>query len=156
MQRALWLVALVFAGFLIGLGGKIVENIWDVEAPLTLEQFVDPAQGPVVRAAAEQADRNKSEAERQLQQADQKHQVAQANTQAAQETFQNWIATRRSTARPDQDPEVIARTRDLDTLKAAERQALGAVEVQQQALLDATQARQKAAVQLEKLEQPAR
>ena len=156
MQRALWLVALVFAGFLIGLGGKVVDNIWSVEAPLALEQFIDPGQGAIVRAAAEQADKNRQEAQSRLEQASQKHQEAQATSETAQQTFKNWTSTRRSTERPEQDAELITRTRELDTLKAAERKALAAVEAQQQAMLDATQAREKAASQLETLERPAR
>lgn len=43
MQRALWLVAFVFAGFLIGLGGLVVQQLRDVEEPLTVEQFMNPA-----------------------------------------------------------------------------------------------------------------
>ncbi len=31
LQRGLWLVAFAFAAFLVGLGGKIVDNLWDVE-----------------------------------------------------------------------------------------------------------------------------
>ncbi|MES2152478.1 MAG: zinc ribbon domain-containing protein [Pseudomonadota bacterium] len=156
MQRGLWLVAFVFAGFLIGLGGKLVENLWDVEGATTLESFIDPVQGPQVAAAADQAERNKHQASELLEQARQKHQVAVSNTRSAQETFANWLSTRHATSRPDQDPELIARTRDLDTLKAAERSALGAVELQQQAMLDASQAADKAAARRYELEKPAR
>ena len=42
MQRGLWLVAFVFAGFLIGLGGKIVDNMWRVEPPKGAENRIDP------------------------------------------------------------------------------------------------------------------
>jgi predicted RNA-binding Zn-ribbon protein involved in translation (DUF1610 family) len=156
MQRGLWLVAFVFAGFLIGLGGKIVENMWRVEPPAPLESFIDPARGPAVRAVATQADANRVAATERLEQATQQHRVAQSNTGAAQQTFQNWLSTRRATERPDQDPELITRTRDLDVLKTAERRALAVVEAQQQALLDATQARDRAAAEWEKLEAPAR
>lgn len=156
MQRGLWLVAFVFAGFLIGLGGKVVENIWDVEPPLTLEQFVDPVQGPAVRAAAQLAEKNQANAIERLDQARQKHQVAQSNTRTAQSTFGNWLATRHATTRPEQDPDLIARTQELDALKAAERSALSAVEGQQQALLDATQARDKAGARWDELVVPAR
>ena len=156
MQRGLWLVAFVFAGFLIGLGGKIVDNMWRVEPPAPLDSFIDPARGPAVRAAANQADAKRLAATERLAQAAQQHQVAQSNTRSAQQTFENWLSTRRATARPEQDPELITRTRDLDVLKAAERQALAAVEVQQQALLDATQARNRAAAEWNKLEAPAR
>ena len=156
MQRGLWLVAIVFAGFLIGLGGKLVNNMWDVEPPKPLEHFIDPVQAPVVRGAAALARRNMLEASERLEQARLKHLAAQATTESAQDKFSNWLSTRHATARPEQDPELIARTRELDTLKAAERVALAAVETQQQAQLDATQASNHAAARLEELERPAR
>jgi predicted RNA-binding Zn-ribbon protein involved in translation (DUF1610 family) len=156
MQRGLWLVAFVFAGFLIGLGGKIVDNMWRVEPPAPFDSFIDPVRGPAVRAAAARADANQVAATERLEQAMQQHRVAQSNSRTAQQTFANWLSTRSATARPDQDPELITRTRDLDILKAAERRALAVVEVQQQALLDATQARDRAAAEWGKLEEPAR
>ena len=156
MQRGLWLVAFVFAGFLIGLGGKIVDNMWQVAPAAPFDSFIDPVRGPAVRAAATRADANRVAATERLEQAKQQHRVAQSNTRTAQETFENWLSTRSATARPDQDPELITRTRDLDVLKAAERRALAAVEAQQQALLDATQASNRAGAEWEKLEEPAR
>jgi len=53
MQRALWLVALIFAAFLIGLGGLIVQNLRHVEDPLTVEQFMNPSQVGKLRAEME-------------------------------------------------------------------------------------------------------
>jgi predicted RNA-binding Zn-ribbon protein involved in translation (DUF1610 family) len=150
-QRGLWLVALAFAGFLIGLGGKVVGNLGGVERQLTLEQFMDPQRTPQVRATLEREQRHQAEANAALEQARQKHNVAAANSQSARETFDNWLATRQVTAKPEQDPELIRRTRDLDALKAAERVALAAVEAQQQAYLDASQTRDKAQQQWDEL-----
>jgi predicted RNA-binding Zn-ribbon protein involved in translation (DUF1610 family) len=154
-QRGLWLVALAFAGFLIGLGGKVVGNLGGVERQLTQEQFMDPQRTPQVRATLEREQRHQSEANAALEQARQKHNVAAANTQSARETFDNWLATRHATAKPEQDPELIRRTRDLDGLKAAERVALAAVEAQQQAYLDASQTRDKAQQQWNELSRSA-
>lgn len=155
MQRGLWVVAILFAAFLNGLGGKLVANMWDVEPALTVDQFIDPVQGPAVRAAARLAERKRDEAIERLDQAREKHKVAQSNARLAEESFRNWIDTRRATANPSQDQELVARTRALDDIKAAERAALSAVETQQQAQLDAEQARTRAAEAWDKLEQPA-
>ena len=144
MQRALWLVALVFAAFLIGLGGKVVDNLWQVEPLPSVESYVEPRQGAAVDAALKQADAKRKLAEDALAQAREKHKVATANTSSAQQSFQNWLATRRATDKADQDPELIARNRSLDALRAAERAALAAVEAQEQVLLDASQADNKA------------
>ncbi|WLI90091.1 serine endopeptidase [Massilia sp. R2A-15] len=156
MQRGLWLVAFVFAGFLIGLGGKIVDNMWRVAPPAPFESFIDPVRGPASREAARQADAKRVAAAELQQQAEQKHEVARSNSNAAQQTFENWLSTRRATARPDQDTELIERTRELDKLKAAERAALAEVQAQQQALLDASQARDRAEAEWRRLETPAR
>ncbi len=155
MQRGLWLVAFLFAAFLIGLGGKVVDNMWNVETPPTVEQFMDPAKLKALRDADEKAEEQQRQAIEKLEQATQRHQVAQSNTNTAQEVFSNWLATRSATARPDQDPELIKRTRDLDELKAIERKALAEVEAQQQAKLDATQVRDRAVHSLEQLQRPA-
>jgi len=156
MQRGLWLVAFIFAGFLIGLGGKIVVNLRDVEPPRPVEQFIDPQQAASVRAQQAAAQARHTAARERLDQATQKHQVAESNSRVARETFDNWLATRRATARPEQDAELIERTRALDELKAQERKALAAVEAQQQELLDASQASARAADRWEQLAAPAR
>jgi len=155
MQRALWLVAFVFAGFLIGLGSLIVQNVRDVEKPLTLEQFMDPAQVAKTHAVLDAANIAQEEARSRLAQARQKHTVAQSNTRSAQATFSNWLATRHVTARPEQDPELIKRTQALDVLEREERTALAAVQAQQQTLLDVQQTRERAIAGWHALDVPA-
>lgn len=155
MQRALWLVAFAFAAFLIGLGGKIVENLWDVEQPLTLEQFMDPTQVAALRAGQDAAQARREQAQLALEQAVQKHEVARSNTRSARETFNNWLATRHATARPEQDPELIDRTRTLDALEADERKALAAIQAQRQLLLDANQEIERAQERWRRMEGPA-
>ena len=155
MQRGLWLVALLFAGFLIGLGSKVVENVWDVEEPLYIEQFMDPGQTPMVKATLAGATENQRLAELAHEQAVERHRVAQSNTRVAQDQFANWLATRQATARPEQDAELIRRTADLDALQTAERQALALVEKQSQAMLDASQTVEKARHRLGQLQEAA-
>lgn len=151
-RRGLWLVAVVFAGFLIGLGGTIVGDLPKVEKPLQVEDFMDRATGERLRAGIRQAEGTAREAQDALEQARLQHRVAQADTQTARETFQNWLATRRVTQLSQQDPELIARTQQLDRLKQAERAAQAAQQRQEQVLLDARQSEARSRLQLQELE----
>ena len=154
-HRGLWLVALVFAGFLIGLGGTVVGDLPQVEQVRTVEDFMDPAATAQQRAALEAADAARRKADDTLEQARLRLKVARSDTRSAASTFDNWLATRSATQRSDQDTELIGRTRALDGIKARERQAESAVEAQEQAALDARQARARAQDALDALERDA-
>jgi predicted RNA-binding Zn-ribbon protein involved in translation (DUF1610 family) len=151
-RRGLWLVALVFAGFLTGLGSTVVGDLPRVEKQLQLNDFIDRTQADPLRASIKAAGKAESAADSALEQAQLKLQSTQADSAAARETFNNWIATRSATQRGDQDPEVIARTRVLDSLKRTERDAQIKVEAQQQAALDARQGAQSEQLKLQELE----
>ncbi|ALK96171.1 serine endopeptidase [Massilia sp. WF1] len=144
MHRALWLVALIFAGFLIGLGGKVIDSLGGLDPAPTALAMIDPDAAAQYRAEMARASKAAQEADEALEQARHRHEAAQANTRSARASFDNWIATRQATVRPEQDAELVARTRALDGLAREERAALAAVEAQQQARLDADQAAQKA------------
>lgn len=151
----LWLVAVVFASFLIGLGGTVVQNLPRVEHRVTLEDFMDKDAADQARAEMRQTGETRQVAQDQRDQAQLKLNAARANAQSARDTFNNWLATRAVTKRPEQDSELIARTQELDALKAAERQALAAVEKEQQVLLDAQQAEARAQRRLQALQEAA-
>lgn len=154
-QRGLWLVALVFAGFLIGLGSTIVGDLPRVEATRSLEDFMDPAATAKAHADMKQAEQAERAATDALEQAQLKQKVAASDVSTARDSFNNWIATRKATERAEQDPEVISRTQALDTLQTRERQARAETERQQQRLLDAQQAQQGAQRDLTTLEEAA-
>lgn len=151
----LWLVAFVFASFLIGLGGTVVENLPQVEHHYTLEDFIDRDAANAARAAIRSTQETRQNADEKMAQAQLRLNTARADAATARDTFNNWLATRHVTQRPEQDPELLARTRQLDGLKAAERQALNGVEAQQQILLDAQQAEAHAQRDLRELERAA-
>lgn len=136
----MWTVSFVFAGFLIGLGGKIVADLPRIEADLSLEQFADAQPLAAARREIEALEQRQGELNDRRAQA-QLALGAQSNAyNAARAAFQNWLATRTVTTDPAQDPEVIARTRELDALKASEREKQAALEQVDQGLLDARQA----------------
>lgn len=154
-RRGLWLVAFVFAGFLIGLGGTVVGDLPKVEQPLRVDDFLDRAAAERLRAGIREAERAAREGQDALEQARLKRRVAEADTQGARESLQAWLATRRATQLAEQDPEVIARTQQLDRLKQAERAAQAAEQRQDQVLLDARQAESRARRQLQEMEREA-
>jgi predicted RNA-binding Zn-ribbon protein involved in translation (DUF1610 family) len=155
-RRGLWLVALVFAGFLIGLGSAVVEDLPRVERSLELHDFLDRTAAGTLEADIKSADAAQEAADQALAQARLQLQVARADAASARSSFNDWLATRQATQRPDQDPDLVARTRQLETLTQRERTARAAVERQQQAALDAQQRRQAAANALSTLESGAR
>jgi hypothetical protein len=127
-QLAAWVVSLVFAGFLIGLGGRIVGDLPGVDQYLSLEQFMEPARTAQVRAARDSLIRAERDVEAARERARLSLTAASNAYRARRESFDNWIATRVATTDPRQDPEVVRRTTELDQLKAGERAAQSDVE----------------------------
>lgn len=155
-RRGLWLVALVFAWFLVGLGGLVVGDLPQVETPQGIEEFMPPGRAGQVRLEQQTAERLRAQSSSALEQAELRYRAAQKAYAGAREAFDNWVATRRATQRADQDAELLARTRALDQLKDAERRAGMAVEAQQQQQLDAQQAVERAEQTWRQLEEGAR
>ncbi len=122
-------MAVVFAGFLIGLGSSVVGDLPQVEQTLSLEDFIDKPAATQLRATIASGQKAEEAADTALEQARLKHQTARANSSAARETFDNWLATRGATGRSDQDPELIRRTQALDA-----RQSVQAAQTQLNAL----------------------
>ncbi|WP_370680738.1 serine endopeptidase [Comamonas sp. GB3 AK4-5] len=139
-RRGLWLVSVVFASFLIGLGGLVVGNLPQVAPTQEVEDFIPAADAQPVKAALQAARKTEREAERARDTARLKYDAEKARYSAARETFDNWVATRRATDRPEQDADLLRRTRALDALKQAEDQARQLLEQQDQSSLAAAQA----------------
>ena len=154
-SRGLWLIALVFACFLTGLGSAVVGDLPQVEGALELEQFMDPAATAQARGTLQRAREAETVAEAAAEQAQLGRDVARQSSQSNRETFDNWLATRQATQRPDQDAELIARTRALDGFKQAEMAAQKKVDAQDQALLDARQSAAASQRSLDALEREA-
>lgn len=154
-HRGLWLVAFVFAWFLVGLGSTVVGDLPRVEQRHRLEDFMDPAQRAAVNASILGARQASKAAQDGLEQAQLRLQTARADNRAARETFSNWLATRRVTERAEQDQELLDRTRELDGLRKAEREAQSAVEAQQQAALNARRAEERGQAELNEMENAA-
>ena len=154
-NRGLWLVALVFAGFLIGLGGQIVEDLPGVDRQLELNDYIDKAKAAPLRTQLQNAEQAAQEARLAQDQARLLRDAAQSDSRNASESFNNWIATRQATQQSDQNAELLKRTQQLDAVKQRELSAIRALEAQDKALLDAEQAADKARIGLATLESAA-
>lgn len=141
-QLAGWAVSVVFASFLIGLGGKLVGELPGVDQRITIEQFMDRGAVTRLRVARDSLTR----LERDLSAAQERARLsltASSNAyRSRRESFDNWIATRVATTDPRQDPEVLRRTQELDQLKTGERSAQTEVERLDAAMLQVSQALQ--------------
>ena len=153
----LWVVSVVFAGFIVGLGNLVIGDLPQVTtAPLSPDQFVDTARSRAIAGELRASAARRGAIDDKLQiarlQLDQAHRAAQS----AGDTFQAWIQTREATTNPRQDPEVLARTHGLEALKGNERAIQGDIDAldserlpleQRESALQAEQARLTEAAQ---------
>ncbi|MGL6133667.1 MAG: hypothetical protein ACRC1L_05715 [Prochlorococcaceae cyanobacterium] len=132
-----WLIALLFAYFLIQVGGALIADLPLLSSQPRLEQYLDQP-----RIAALEAELQPLQTRQQALQ-DQQNRLRERQQQASQAyarekaSFDNWRSTRSVTQQSDQNPEVIARARQLDGLLQQQRQLSGEqeqIEVQLRAL----------------------
>ncbi|MES3033590.1 MAG: zinc ribbon domain-containing protein [Gemmatimonadota bacterium] len=137
---AMWAVSLVFAGFLIGLGGKIVGDLPGVDQSLSIERFVDRARMQPIRSQQELLRTEANRVDNLRNTASLAFDSSRSTYNSRKEAYDNWRATRTATSDPDQDPDGMARMRVLDTLLEAQSRARKAIEVQDARRLEITQA----------------
>jgi predicted RNA-binding Zn-ribbon protein involved in translation (DUF1610 family) len=135
----MWIISVVFAGFLIGLGGRVIADLPRVETVLAVDQFADAAALAKVRDDIRTLMARSRDLQAEQAQARLALNAVSNAYQSAFSAYSNWIATRTATTDPQQDPEVLTRTRELDALKASERQAEMNVERLDKEMLDAQQ-----------------
>ena len=139
----MWVLSIIFAGFLIGLGSLVIRDIPVADRDVRIEQFIDADQLGTLTERRDQLDDNLPTLRRALEDAAARAEVARADYRARREAFDNWIATRSATESADTNPEVIVRTRELerltDAIRALERDVEGArtaLTTQQRAVSD--------------------
>ncbi|MFA7665860.1 MAG: zinc ribbon domain-containing protein [Burkholderiaceae bacterium] len=152
----LWLIALAFAAFLTGLGGRVIGDLPRLDRALELEQFVDPQAAAPLDDRIGTLQRELATLSDQLDTAGLALSAARNASRSARESFQNWIATRGATGLADQDPDLVARTRALDDLKAGERARQTEVEALEARALAARQSLTATQAQRSELQRDAR
>ena len=134
-----WIVSFVFAGFLIGLGGRIIADLPRLESQVTIEQFADQPALRSIRTEVRTLQQRQGDLDDRRERASLALSAVTNTYQSSRAAYTNWIQTRTATSDPAQDPEVLARTRQLDELKASERKAQEAVEALDTELLEVRQ-----------------
>ncbi len=154
-NRGLWLVAFIFAWFLIGLGDTVIRDLPSVETYYVLDDFIDQQAATPIREEIKTLHEQAQKTADQLEQAQLQLDIRRNDYQAARTTFDNWVSTRNVTNQTNQDDEVIQRTQTLDQLKVLERDALTTVERLTQQQLDINQSINKQQSALSTLENAA-
>ena len=155
-QRGLWLIAILFANFLIGLGSLVVSDLPRVDNVPRLEDFVDQRVAKPLRDRIDAADVTLKQNNDETARAQLLLDAARNDTRQARAAFQNWIASRTATTEAAQNPEIARRTQELDALVARERTAERAVEALRQRALAVRTEQQQARTQLDTLEDAGR
>lgn len=124
---SMWIVSLVFASFLLGLGGKIIADIPSATRDIRIEQFMDPAALERINTESRATIRQRQELDIAAGRAAKMAKSANNDYSNAQSAHRNWLSTRSVTSNNPQslagDKELEERTRGLDTLAAAARAA---------------------------------
>ena len=121
----MWMLSIVFAGFLIGLGSLVIKDLPRMDNQIKVEDFVDDG---ALRALDARLSANEGQGQilsRAVEDARAAAIEARTDYASAKVSLDNWLATRTATESQAQNPEVIARTRSVEALQNQERTALG-------------------------------
>jgi predicted RNA-binding Zn-ribbon protein involved in translation (DUF1610 family) len=119
----MWIVSVVLALFLIGLGGLIIGDLPRVADPVEISEFIDKPAADRIESERAAVQVQSGQIAQRVDAALQRLNDAGNDANSAQASFDAWIATRTATSDPTQDPEVISRTRNLERLREVERAA---------------------------------
>ncbi|MCU0635682.1 MAG: zinc ribbon domain-containing protein [Gemmatimonadaceae bacterium] len=127
-QIAMWAISLVFASFLGGLGAQIVADLPGVDQTTQVEDFMDANALAAIRATRTRLETAQTTLTSERDSAQLALTASTSAWESAKSSFDAWIATRTATTDPAQDPEVLRRTREVESLKGVERAAQATVE----------------------------
>lgn len=109
-----WLVALLFAYFLVQVGAHLIADLPSIYAPPKYEDFVDQkALEPLEQVVQPAQERMRGQQRDSEALRTQLHEL-EYRYQQDKENFDNWRAARSSTEQSDQNPEVLAKVRVLE------------------------------------------
>ncbi len=112
-----WTITIVLAGFLIGLSSIVIDDLdGTVSYPLRAD-FENKVSIQEYQNQRDEMNRQLNLLNESVTNIKQMIDVAQRNKNAEQESFDNWIKTRSTLGKADQDPEVMQRIAKIDHYK---------------------------------------
>lgn len=115
-NRLLWIIAVIFAGFLIGLGGKVIGDLPLMSEPLVLESFYQEPQYTKTNDQLREKIRERNDLSNQAELLQESISLEKSTYKNERETFENWLKTRTATLDPKRDKELITRTEHLENM----------------------------------------
>lgn len=116
-HRLLWGVAILFALFLIHLGGLLIGDLPKVERNIEISQFYSQPQYSRSEAKIEELNREISLLNSEKSADYRALAKVRKLYETRHESYKNWLATRAVTQEGEQNPELIKRTEELESLK---------------------------------------
>jgi hypothetical protein len=109
-----WLIALLFAYFLIQVGASLIADLPLLSRAPQLERYVDKPGLQAVEARIAPLSAQRDSLRQQLEAQDGRLQEAREAYERGRRSFETWRSARAATEQSAQNPEVIARARQLD------------------------------------------
>jgi hypothetical protein len=155
-QIAMWAISFVFAGFLSGLGARVIADLPGVDQSVSVSDFVDPAARAAMSAQLTQLNARRTQLQPRRDSAQLAARAAENNARSTKARFDAWIATRTATTDAAQDPEVLRRTREVDDAQGVARDAQASVDRLDAELLQLQQSADAVGRQQQSLQEAAR
>ena len=114
VRIAQWLIALVFAFFLIRVGGAILADLPVLTQPPQQATFLQTPPIRALEARIHPLEAEREELDQRLTDLQQRQEVARQAYETERASFETWRATRSATQQTSQNQDVIARARQLD------------------------------------------
>lgn len=130
VRMAQWLIALLFAFFLIRVGAAILADLPLLTKPPQAETFLSTPPITTLEAKLRPLAAERQRLQEQLNSLGQRQEVARQAYESGKASFDTWRAARTATEQSAQNMEVVARARQLDTQLQVRQQ----LRVEQQAL----------------------
>lgn len=109
-----WLIALLFAYFLIQVGASLIADLPLLSRAPQLEHYVDKPRVQAVEARIAPFTQKRDSLRKELEAQNERLQESRDAYERGRSSFETWRAARTATEQSAQNPEVIARARQLD------------------------------------------